>query len=86
MSVGKSLPHDAGTLHVSGTARYIDDIPSPANTLHLAFGMSDCAAGTKGSRELLLVRAIRRCITLRKKSTAFEGSLIERNWINPWNS
>ena len=57
MSVGKSLPHDAGTLHVSGTARYIDDIPSPANTLHLAFGMSDCAAGTITSMNLDAVRA-----------------------------
>ena len=57
MSVGKSLPHDAGTLHVSGTARYIDDIPSPANTLHLAFGMADCAAGTITSMNLDAVRA-----------------------------
>ena len=57
MSVGKSLPHDAGTLHVTGTARYIDDIPSPANTLHLAFGMADCAAGTITSMNLDAVRA-----------------------------
>ncbi len=57
MSVGKPLPHDAGTLHVTGTARYIDDIPAPANTLHLAFGMSDCAAGTITSMNLDVVRA-----------------------------
>ena len=57
MSVGKSLPHDAGTLHVTGTARYIDDIPSPTNTLHLAFGMADCAAGTITSMNLDAVRA-----------------------------
>ena len=40
MSANKPLPHDAAPLHVQGTARYIDDIPTPANTLHLAFGMS----------------------------------------------
>ncbi|MEP2031490.1 MAG: xanthine dehydrogenase molybdopterin binding subunit [Paracoccaceae bacterium] len=45
MSVAKSLPHDAANLHVAGTARYIDDIPTPAGTLHLAFGQSSIAAG-----------------------------------------
>lgn len=40
MSVGTSLPHDAARLHVTGAARYVDDIPTPANTLHLAFGLS----------------------------------------------
>ncbi len=40
MSVGRPLPHDAARLHVTGAARYVDDIPSPANTLHLAFGLS----------------------------------------------
>jgi len=39
MSVGKPLPHDAAPLHVTGQARYIDDIPTPANCLHLAFGL-----------------------------------------------
>ncbi len=45
MTVAKSLPHDAAALHVSGTARYIDDIPTPADTLHLAFGLSEIACG-----------------------------------------
>ncbi|KQI71103.1 aldehyde oxidase [Loktanella sp. 5RATIMAR09] len=45
MSVAKPLPHDAATLHVTGAARYIDDIPTPAGTLHLAFGMADIACG-----------------------------------------
>ncbi|MFT5065456.1 MAG: xanthine dehydrogenase large subunit [Yoonia sp.] len=57
MSVGQSLPHDASTLHVTGAARYIDDIPTPANTLHLAFGMADCAAGTITAMDLDAVRA-----------------------------
>ena len=57
MSVGQSLPHDASTLHVKGVARYIDDIPTPNNTLHLAFGMADCAAGTITAMRLYIVRA-----------------------------
>ena len=45
MSVSKPLPHDAAQLHVTGAARYVDDIPSPAGTLHLAFGLSPIARG-----------------------------------------
>ena len=32
-------------LHVSGQARYVDDIPCSSNTLHLAFGLSTVAKG-----------------------------------------
>ncbi len=45
MSMGKPLPHDAAPLHVTGTARYVDDIPAPAGALHLAFGLSTVAHG-----------------------------------------
>ena len=45
MSLHKPLPHDAATLHVTGAARYVDDIPAPAGTLHLAFGLSTVAHG-----------------------------------------
>ena len=45
MNVQHILPHDSAELHVSGSARYIDDIPVPANMLHLAFGISSVAAG-----------------------------------------
>uniref|UniRef100_A0A2A3JVB4 Aldehyde oxidoreductase molybdenum-binding subunit PaoC n=1 Tax=Alloyangia mangrovi TaxID=1779329 RepID=A0A2A3JVB4_9RHOB len=57
MSVSKPLPHDAAPLHVSGKARYIDDIPVPADCLHLAFGLSTIAAGTITSIDLSAVRA-----------------------------
>ncbi|MCF6271834.1 MAG: xanthine dehydrogenase molybdopterin binding subunit [Rhodobacteraceae bacterium] len=40
MSVAKSIPHDSGQGHVSGAARYVDDYPMPADTVHLAFGLS----------------------------------------------
>ena len=45
MSVAKPLPHDAAKLHVTGKARYVDDVPLPRDTLHLAFGMSTIAFG-----------------------------------------
>ncbi|MCE8511850.1 xanthine dehydrogenase molybdopterin binding subunit [Ruegeria pomeroyi] len=45
MSVAKPLPHDAAPLHVAGTALYVDDIPTPRDTLHLAFGLSTIAKG-----------------------------------------
>ncbi|MCY3879941.1 MAG: xanthine dehydrogenase molybdopterin binding subunit [Rhodobacteraceae bacterium] len=44
-TVHKPLPHDAARLHVTGEAVYVDDIPLPANTLHLAFGLSTVAHG-----------------------------------------
>ena len=57
MSVGRPLPHDAAPLHVTGAARYIDDIPTPADTLHLAFGLSTIAHGRITSMNLDAVRA-----------------------------
>ena len=57
MSVTKPLPHDAAALHVTGDARYVDDIPTPRGTLHLAFGMSDIASGTLAGMDLSAVRA-----------------------------
>ncbi|MEX3016545.1 xanthine dehydrogenase molybdopterin binding subunit [Gymnodinialimonas hymeniacidonis] len=45
MSVHKPLPHDAARLHVTGAARYVDDIPTPPDCLHLAFGLSTIAKG-----------------------------------------
>ena len=57
MSVAKPLPHDAARLHVTGQARYVDDIPLPANTLHLAFGLSSVARGRITGMDLSAVRA-----------------------------
>ncbi len=42
-AAGKSPPHDSAVLHATGEARYIDDIPLPANALHAAIGISQCA-------------------------------------------
>jgi xanthine dehydrogenase large subunit len=57
MSMGKPLPHDAAPLHVTGQARYIDDLPFPANALHLAFGLSTVAHGEITGLDLSAVRA-----------------------------
>ena len=57
MSVAKPLPHDAARLHVTGQARYVDDIPLPADTLHLAFGLSGIARGRITGMDLSAVRA-----------------------------
>ena len=57
MTLGLPLPHDAAALHVTGQARYIDDIPAPAGTLHLAFGLSGIAHGTITGMDLSKVRA-----------------------------
>ena len=57
MTVHKPTKHDAAKLHVMGTARYTDDIPVPANCLHLAFGLSDVAHGNITSLDLKSVHA-----------------------------
>ena len=57
MSIAKPLPHDAAALHVTGAARYVDDIPAPANALHLAFGLSDVAHGRITTMNLDTVRS-----------------------------
>ncbi|MDR5749913.1 MULTISPECIES: xanthine dehydrogenase molybdopterin binding subunit [unclassified Caballeronia] len=39
-AIGVGLPHESATLHVSGEATYIDDIPEVRGTLHAALGLS----------------------------------------------
>ncbi|MFN3575553.1 MAG: xanthine dehydrogenase molybdopterin binding subunit [Tabrizicola sp.] len=56
MSMGKALPHDAAPLHVTGQARYVDDL-SIANALHLAFGLSTVAHGEITGMDLSAVRS-----------------------------
>lgn len=57
MTISRPLPHDTAPLHVTGQARYVDDIPMPTGTLHLAFGQSDVAAGHITAMDLSDVRA-----------------------------
>ncbi|MDE3239490.1 MAG: xanthine dehydrogenase molybdopterin binding subunit [Paracoccaceae bacterium] len=57
MSVNKPIPHDTAALQVTGEARYVDDIPTPRGTLHLAFGLSTVAHGEIAGMDLSAVRA-----------------------------
>ncbi|MCY4336074.1 MAG: xanthine dehydrogenase molybdopterin binding subunit [Litoreibacter sp.] len=57
MSVGVSRKHDSGPLHVTGAARYTNDVPVPANALHLAFGLSEIARGEILEIDLSAARA-----------------------------
>lgn len=50
-------PHDSARLHVSGAARYADDLAEPADMLHLAFGQSAEARARVASMDLSAVRA-----------------------------
>ena len=40
-----SKKHESAIRQVAGAARYVDDIPEPANLMHGAIGISQCAAG-----------------------------------------
>ena len=43
-SVGLALAHDSAARHVQGSAAYVDDLPEPAGTLHVAPGHAGAAA------------------------------------------
>ncbi|UKE74232.1 xanthine dehydrogenase molybdopterin binding subunit [Xanthomonas graminis] len=55
--VHRSLHHDSAQAHVSGQARYIDDLPEPPGMLHLAFGLSEHAHARLLRVDLTPVRA-----------------------------
>ncbi|MFQ6551770.1 xanthine dehydrogenase molybdopterin binding subunit [Aestuariibius insulae] len=56
-AVGRGLAHDSARLHVTGAARYVDDVPMPAGCLSLAFGLSEVARGRILAMDLEAVRA-----------------------------
>ena len=56
-SVGLALAHDSAARHVRGTAAYIDDLPEPAGTVHVAPGFAGEARGAIRSVDLDAVRA-----------------------------
>lgn len=57
MTIGAALAHDSAPLHVTGQARYVDDVPLPQGALHLAFGLSTEAHATITELDLTAVRA-----------------------------
>ncbi|MGQ7244761.1 xanthine dehydrogenase molybdopterin binding subunit [Salinicola sp. V024] len=48
--------HESGTQHVTGRARYIDDLPAPHGTLHAMVGLSQIAHGRVTRLDLDAVR------------------------------
>ncbi|WP_043283467.1 xanthine dehydrogenase molybdopterin binding subunit [Paraburkholderia oxyphila] len=57
-ALGAPLPHESADLHVSGEARYTDDIPELHGTLHAALGLSRHAHARIASLDLERVRAM----------------------------
>ncbi|MDQ0469280.1 xanthine dehydrogenase molybdopterin binding subunit [Labrys wisconsinensis] len=55
--MSRSVAHDSAVKHVAGTARYIDDVPEPAGTLHVVPSGAAIAAGRILSIDLAAVRA-----------------------------
>ncbi len=53
----KLAPHESAIRQVSGQARYVDDIPAPANLAHAAVGYSKATSGKIISVDLSQVRA-----------------------------
>jgi len=57
MSVHAPMAHDSARLHVTGAARYVDDIPTPQGCLHLAFALSSVARGVIRGLDLAAMKA-----------------------------
>lgn len=55
--VRKPLPHDSAVKQVQGAAPYIDDLPEPAGTLHVAVGGATKARGTLTALDLDRVKS-----------------------------
>src|SRR5690606_14751833 len=55
--VGAPLAHDSAVGHVTGVARYVDDLPEYEGMLHLAVGRTTVARGRVTSLDLDAVRA-----------------------------
>ena len=51
------VPHESATLHVSGEARYTDDLPEPAGTLHAAIGVAGLAHARIDAVDVAAVRS-----------------------------
>ena len=64
-SVGLALTHDSAARHVQGSAAYVDDLPEPAGTVHVAPGFAGAAArGPIRSVDLDAVRAVPGVVTV----------------------
>lgn len=56
-TAGKSQPHESAKRQVSGSARYVDDMPEPVNLHHAAVGLSQVTRGILTQLDLREVKA-----------------------------
>ncbi len=56
-TIRRPITHDSAEKHVQGAAHYVDDVPEPAGTLHVAVGGAPVAAGRIRALGLDAVRA-----------------------------
>ena len=56
-AASSAMPHDSARLHVTGAARYVDDITAPRGTLVLVPGLSTIASGRIKTLNLDAVRS-----------------------------
>ena len=54
---GNAIAHDSALKHITGSARYTDDIPLPQDAAHAYLGLSEVAAGTITRLDLSAVEA-----------------------------
>jgi xanthine dehydrogenase large subunit len=72
--VRQPLPHDSAFKHVQGSADYIDDMPEPQGTLHVAVGGSPVARGRIVQIDLGKVRAFgHHCGRYSRQERCFTG-------------
>lgn len=85
MSIAKPLPHESARLHVTGQARYIDDLPVPAGCLHLAFGLSTQAHAGIDAMDLAPVRNSPDvvCVLTAKDIPGHNDASCQRGWAEP---
>ena len=57
MTLSLPVAHDSASLHVSGEAHYVDDLPTPARTLFAAIGQAGPAHARVEALDLAKVRA-----------------------------
>ena len=58
MAAGQALRHDSALKHAIGAARFLDDLPEPAGTLHAALALSPIAHGRLLGLELRAAAAM----------------------------
>ncbi|MEK9822365.1 MAG: xanthine dehydrogenase molybdopterin binding subunit [Gammaproteobacteria bacterium] len=57
LPIGSSLAHESAVKHVTGVAEYVDDIPTPVGSLHVATWPAPVARGRIRALDLAAVRA-----------------------------